>query len=332
MKKKALFLLSPKACEEIYGPEQRAQIAELADLIAPPPTEQVPMPDADALRAVELVFGGWGSPVLDAAFLGKVPSLKAFFYGAGSIRGITPEAFWDRNIPITSSYAANGVPVAEFTEALVILSLKRAWQQALSTRTGHRFARLPVQGAYRATVGLISLGMIGQLVARRLQSHDLRVIAYDPFVTQEKADALGLHVRMASLPEVFATADVVSLHAPNIPETRGMVSRELLRSLKPNATFLNTARGAILDEKALTDLLADRPDVFAALDVTFPEPPPPDSPLYSLPNVFLTPHIAGSLGNECHRMGQLAVDECRRFLAGEPLAWRITREMSVHMA
>lgn len=332
MKKKALYLLAPGACHDIYGPDQRAQIEQLVDLVAPAPTSEHPSPTDAALREAQILFGGWGSPAMDAAFLARVPNVEAVFYGAGSIRGITPDAFWDRDIPITSSYAANGVPVAEYTEAQIILALKRAWPQAQATRAALRFTRTAALGAYHSTVGLISLGMIGRLVAKRLQSHDLQVVAYDPFITQAKADALGLGVRMTTLEDLFATCDVVSLHAPNLPATRGLVSRELLARLKPGATFLNTARGAIVDEPALVELLAARPDLFAILDVTFPEPPAPTSPLYTLPNVLVTPHIAGSLGNECHRMGQLAVDECRRYLRGEPLQWRISREMAAVLA
>jgi phosphoglycerate dehydrogenase-like enzyme len=137
---------------------------------------------------------------------------------------------------------------------------------------------------------------------------------------------------MTSLEKLFAASEVVSLHAPNIPATKGMITRSLLASLKPYATFINTARGAIVDEAGMTGVLAERPDLTALLDVTYPEPPAEDSPLYTLPNVFLTPHIAGSLAGECNRMGQLAVDECRRFINGEPLQWAISREMAANMA
>ena len=111
-----------------------------------------------------------------------------------------------------------------------------------------------------------------------------------------------------------------------------MITGEMLMSMKENATFINTSRGAIVDEPALHQVLAKRPDLTAVLDVTYPEPPPPDSPLYTLENVVLTPHIAGSLSAECHRMGQYAIDECRRYLNGEPLLYRVTEEMAAKMA
>ncbi len=332
MKKKAVFLLRPEAFDRIYGERQLAAIRQLVEVTGPLPAAGGPPPGDEVLREAAIAFGGWGSPVLDQALLDRMPALEAFFYGAGSIRGIATPAFWARGIPLTSSYAANAVPVAEFAEAQIILALKRAWPLAAACHRQRRNTRESIAGAYGTTVGLVGLGMIGKLTARRLQTHETRVLAYDPFVTQQQADALDLRVTMTPLETLFAACEAVSLHAPNIPATRGMITRALLASMKPYATLINTARGALIDEPGLLEVLADRPDLTALLDVTDPEPPAPDSPLFTLPNVFLTPHIAGSMAGECHRMGQLAVEECRRFLRGEPLQWAITREMAEHMA
>jgi phosphoglycerate dehydrogenase-like enzyme len=98
--------------------------------------------------------------------------------------------------------------------------------------------------------------------------------------------------------------------------------------MKPGATFINTARGAVVREQEMIAVLQQRPDLFAVLDVTYPEPPEPDSPLYTLPNVVLTPHIAGAMGVECNRMGRYMVEELKRYLRGDSLEWGITREMA----
>jgi phosphoglycerate dehydrogenase-like enzyme len=332
MKKKALFLLGPDAFGRIYGPQQTAAIRDLAEIAGQWPGETPGLPEPGVLAATELLFGGWGTPTLTAELLGQMPRLEAVFYGAGSIRAIVTEAFWARRIPITSSYAANAIPVAEFAEAQIILALKRAWSLSAAVRANRRYSHEGIAGAYGTTVGLVALGMIGQLLAKRLQSHDLQVLASDPFLRQEQADALGLRVRLCSLETLFAASDVVSLHAPSLPATRGLITEDLLASLKPYATLINTARGAVVDEPGLLAVLQRRPDLAALLDVTDPEPPRPESPLYTLPNVFLTPHIAGSLAGECNRMGEVAVEECRRFLAGAPLRWAITRERAASMA
>jgi phosphoglycerate dehydrogenase-like enzyme len=174
--------------------------------------------------------------------------------------------------------------------------------------------------------------MIGRLVAERLQPFDLKVIACDPHVTQAQADRAKLAVSMVALDELFARADVVSLHAPLLPGTLGLVTGRHLAAMRRNATIINTARGAIVREAEMIEVLGRRPDLCAVLDVTHPEPPAPGSPLFTLPNVVLTPHIAGSMGPECRRHGRCMIGELKRYLAGEPLKWEITREKAALMA
>lgn len=283
------------------------------------------------LSEVEIIFSGWGAPVMDEAFLAAAPRLRAVFYGAGTVKYFTTPAFWERGITLTSSWGANAVPVSEFALAEILLSLKLSWRFMQDAKTNHRYpGRTPVPGIYGSTVALISLGMIGRLVARLLRNFQVNVIAYDPFATPEAAAELG--VRLVSLEEAFATADVVSLHTPWLKETENLITGRLIASMKRNATFINTARGAVVAEEEMLDVLERRPDLTALLDVTYPEPPAPTSRIYTLPNVMLTPHIAGSLDGECQRMGQYAVDECRRYLAGEPLQWQVTRKMAETLA
>lgn len=328
---KALFLLNRDAYHKIYSPSQQTAIADLVDLYASPQTAQSVATDPTLLHAAEIIFSGWGMPQMDEAFLAHCPNLKIVFYGAGSIKHCTTPAFWARHIPITSSYAANAVPVAEFTLAQILLSLKKSWQHALAIKAAGAYpGRMSVPGGYGSTVGIISLGMIGRLVCDQLRRFDLNVIAYDPFVTT--ADAAALGVTLVALDELFQQADVVSLHAPWLDETVGLVTGAHLASMKAGATFINTARGAIVREEEMIGVLQQRPDLFALLDVTYPEPPVAGSPLYTLPNVILTPHIAGSLDNECQRMGQIVVDELKRYLAGEPLQWAISQAQAAVMA
>lgn len=331
-KKKSALVLEEGSATRIYGAKELAAIREMTDLREDVITKGLIESDPSVLADVQIMFSGWGAPVLDAQFLSHATKLEAVFYGAGSIRYMVTPEFWEKGIPITSSWSANGIPVAEFTEALITLSLKQFWSATRSYQSPATLRAFDVRGAYGAKVGLVSLGMIGRLVAERLKQHDLEVLAYDPFVDQAKADAMGLGVRMTSLEELFATCEVVSLHAPNLPETRGMISAKLFASMKPGATFINTARGAIVDEGGMIATLQSRLDLYAVLDVTYPEPPVEGSPLYTMPNVVLTPHIAGSLGDECYRMGQLAIDECRRFLAGQALLWAVSQKMAEVMA
>ena len=328
---KSLYLLDPEPYELIYGPTERADLDKLADFYAPPQTRQSVAADPAVLAEVEAIFSGWGMAPLDEAFLAAAPNLKAVFYGAGSIRYFMTEAAWERGVTVVSAYYPNDIPVVEYTIAQIVFSLKLGWRYILDVKRLRAYPpRLAGPGCYGSTVGLISLGMIGRMVAERLKAYDLKVIAYDPFVTQEQAEPLG--VELCALEEVFQRADVVSLHTPWLKETEGLIRGEHLASMKKDSTFINTARGAVVREDEMMAVLQQRLDLTAVLDVTWPEPPVEGSLLYLLPNVILTPHIAGSMGSECQRMGRLMVDEFARYLKGEPLQWAISREQARRMA
>ena len=329
-KPKGLYVLPIENYHLIYGPEQIAQISELVDIYAPPMAPEEALANPAVLAEAEMIFTGWGSLMFTEEVLAASPKLKMVFYGAGTIRGTVTDAFWDHGMRIVSAWAANAVPVVEYTLAQVFLCLKKAYQHAAVYREERRIRRLPVAGGYGSTVGIISLGMIGRMMVERLKTFDLKVIAYDPYVSQQTADQWG--VEMVSLEEVFRSADVVSLHTPWLNSTVGMIRGEHFTLMKTGASFINTSRGAVVREDEMTAELTMRPDLFAVIDVTWPEPPAVDSPLFTLPNVFLTPHIAGSMDNECRRMGQFIVDELRRYLVGDPLQYEITRERAVLMA
>ncbi|MCC6168239.1 MAG: hydroxyacid dehydrogenase [Caldilineaceae bacterium] len=328
---RGLFILNSDAYTKIYGPEERCAVDELVEVYAPPLTAAAVRARLDVLADAEVILSGWGMIPLDETVLAAAPKLKAVFYGAGSIRYFTTDAFWDRDIVVTSAYAGNAQPVMEYTVAAVLFSLKRGWYFARAVRELHGYPlKGAVPGGYGSTIGLIGLGMIGRMVARHLRQFDLHLLAYDPLIGASDAAALG--VELCSIDEIFRRAHVVSLHAPWLKETVGMITGAHLASMQPNATFVNTARGALVREDEMIAVLQQRPDLQAVLDVVYPEPPPPDSPLYTLPNVVLTPHIAGSMGDECRRMGRIVADELRRFVRGEPLQWQVSRAQAQIMA
>lgn len=324
-KLKGIFLLNELGMSRIYGDDELDAIAALVD-IEKRPIDSANLDDSELLAEAEVVFSGWGAPCFNEALLARMPKLKAVFYGAGSVKSMITDAFWERDIRLTSAYVANGRPVAEFTFAQTILALKNVWQSNFKIRETKRWERdLNVPGAYFGSrVGVISLGAIGRMVCERLVSLDVEIFAYDPFVSDESMREIG--VRKASLNKIFETCDVITLHAPKLDETLGMITGEHFRKMKDGAALINTARGAIINEPEMIEVLQQRPDILAMLDVTDPEPPEEGSPLYTLPNVVLTPHIAGSMGRECRRMARLAIDECRRYLKGESALHEITKD------
>jgi phosphoglycerate dehydrogenase-like enzyme len=278
---------------------------------------------AETLRLAhaEVLFTHWGAPPLTEEALHRMPRLRAVVHAAGSVKHHVTDAVWQRGITVSSAAAANALPVAEFTLAAILFSGKRVLDIARAyTRARRQPDVLPYfsgHGNYHRTVGVVGASRVGRRVIELLRPFDLHVLLHDPYVDPAEARALG--AEPVGLDELAARSHVVTIHAPELPETRHMFDARRLGLLQDGATLVNTARGSLVDTDALTaHLLTGRID--AVLDVTEPDVPPADSPLYTLPNVLLTPHIAGSLGNELGRMTDWAVDEVARYARGLPFA------------
>lgn len=322
MKPSAIFLLDEENWHAVFGPAERARLMGLVRHPLRFYTKETIWQAADALSEAEVIFSGWGMPVCDREFLDAAPNLKAIFYAAGSARPFVTDAAWEREIIVSTANAALAITVAEFVLAQILLSQKWTWQLMREARESRVCRRRIGPGNYFTTIGLISLGAIARHLLKLLRHFSFQIVAYDPFVSREEALRLG--VEKVSLDELFQVSDVVSLHTPLLPETVGMIKEHHFELMKHGATFINTARGAIVDEAGMIAALRVRNDLCAVLDVTESEPPPPSSALYELPNVFLTPHIAGALGAECRRLGAMAVDEFERYLNGDPLQGLVT--------
>ncbi|MFD4026277.1 hydroxyacid dehydrogenase [Streptomyces sp. NPDC058576] len=307
----AAIAMEPAFADQILTPAVRERLARSVRL---PDGAVHADPLAGAGREVlgdaEILVTGWGCPPVDSAVLDAAPRLRSVVHTAGTVRGlITPEC-WSRGISVASAAAANALPVAEYTLAMILLTNKHILEGAreLRLRRGQFedpvYRRVP--GNYRRTVGILSASLIGRRVIELLAPHDLDVLLYDPYTTPRQAEALG--ARSVPLPELFAAGDVISVHTPLLPETVGLVGEAELRAMRDGATLINTARGRVVDHDALARHLATG-RIRAVLDVTDPEPLPADSPLYALDNVLVTPHIAGSAGGELARLGDFAAQE-----------------------
>ena len=327
----ALLIGMPNYLPKAYPEALRAEIGKKVCLLAETVSGSEWKNHTAALAEADVLFATWGMPKLDEEFLAAAPRLKAVFYAAGSVKCFaTPESY-KRGIVISSAWQANAIPVAEYSHATILLGLTGFWSSQRLARAGkfsHQHS--PVAGAFHSNVGLVSLGAIGRLVAGHLSKHEINILAYDPYATPAAAASLG--VTLVSLQELFAKSHVVSIHTPWLPETEKMINGPLLRSMPEGATLINTSRGAVIDETDLCQVLAERQDITAILDVTHPEPPLPNSPLRTLENVVLTPHIAGSIGGEVARMGYWMNDELDLYLAGKPLQHGVSEDMLARMA
>jgi phosphoglycerate dehydrogenase-like enzyme len=286
--------------------------------------DRVPLASFDDDRAAavladaEVLLGHWGCPTLTAAVMDAAPQLRMFAYAAGTVKWQVTDAVWARDLLVTSAAAANAVPVAEFTVAMVLLANKgvllfREHQRDPSVRLPFDMTKL---GNVGRRVGLVGASLVGRHVIELLAPYDLHVLVYDPYLDAAEAARLGVQ-KVDDLDELCATVDVLSLHAPDIEPTRGMIGARQLAALHDGATFINTARPALVDTAALeAELTSGR--IEGILDVTDPEPLPEGHPLLGLPNVFVTPHVAGAVGNELQRLAELAVEEVERYARGEP--------------
>ena len=320
--------------ERLFDAETRARLDRLADVDFTSVLDDFGTAQARAALAdAEVIVSSWGCPRLDEPVLAAAPRLRAVIHAAGSVKHHVTEACWRRGLQVTSAAWANALPVAEFTVAAVLFANKRVLQFSSDYRSLRSrqdwLAAFPEAGNYRRTVGVIGASRIGRRVLELLRPYDLRLLLHDPYVSDEEAGALG--ARAVGLDELCAQSDVVSVHAPELPETHHLLDHRRLALMRDGATLVNTSRGSLLDQDALTaELLSGR--LHAVLDVTVPEVLPPDSPLYDLPNVLLTPHIAGSMGTELHRMAAAATDELARYTSGTPFAHPVLPQEISRMA
>ena len=319
----------------VYSEEIKKELFEVAEL-----DPKAVFKKDDLLAApkkfaeVEYIFSTWSMPSLtEDEVAGCLPALKAIFYSAGTVQSFA-RPFMARGVKIFSAWAANAVPVAEYAVAQIILDCKGFFRAcSLASANKRKEARdisMSCPGNYGCKIGLIGVGMIGSLVAEMLKTYNHKVLVFDPFCSQEKADSLG--VELCSLEHIFSECQVISNHLANNPQTVGMLNYEFFKLMKPNATFLNTGRGAQVVEADLARAMSQKPNAAAVLDVTFPEPIADGNPLLALENVYLTPHIAGSQADEVHRMAEYMVEEFKAFTSGAPTKYNVTEKMLETMA
>lgn len=321
----ALAML-PGLLPHAFSADQLERLGRLGRVLTPEPLAGF---DTEAARAVlaetEVLIGHWGCPTLTAEVLAAAPRLRLFVYAAGTVKWQVTDAVWDRGIVVTSAAAANAVPVAEYALAMILLANKGVLAFREQLRTG---APLPVDpsrvGNRDKVVGIVGASHVGRRLVELLRPFELHVLVYDPYLSRPDAQRLGVEL-VEDLDELCARVDVLSLHAPDVPATREMIGAAQLARLRDGATLLNTARPALVDQEALL-AEARRGRLQVILDVTDPDPLPPGHPLLGLANVFVTPHVAGSMGTELPRLAELAVEEVERHVTGAPPRYPVRRD------
>ena len=328
----ALFGTNQTQFSKVYTDEVLKKLSEYGELSVKIGRKNL-KENADFLADCEIAFATWGMPKFTKEEIRKyMPKLKAVFYSAGTVQYFA-KPFLESGVKVFSAFAANAVPVAEYTFAQITLASKGFFQSAKCYRTllprSFVFANSS-PGNFGCKVGLVGLGAIGQMVAKRLMELDVEVYAYDPFVSEEKA--AEFNVTLVSLEELFSECDVISNHLANKPELKNIFSYKLFKRMKKHSTFINTGRGAQVSEYSLALSLLLHPSRTFVADVIKNEYFPYINPLFWCHNAILTPHIAGSTGKEPQRMAYYMIEEMERFNNGEKTKYEVTLEALERMA
>ena len=327
-------LLTPEFRAKMLSAQALERLAGLADLRT---TDAATLAAADLpalLADADIALTGWGTPPLSAELLAAHPRLRLVAHSAGSIRRLVPlEAIESGRIRVTHSAHAIAAAVAEFVLAEILMHLREPHRYDAGMKDGQDWFALRQRHLGRLLgalqVGIVGAGYVGRAVIRLLRGFGCRIVVADPLLSAEAAKGLG--VTIVSLDDLLRDSDIVSLHAPVIPETENMIGARELALLRDGALFINTARSLIVDQDA--QLAALRTGRFSAmLDVFATEPLPLDDPLRTLPNVVIAPHAAGHTRDTYHMQGSACVDDIERFMRDENLQCEVTASMLRTMA
>jgi len=331
-KPKFAYNIDRRSFDLCFSEETQTEICQLVDLAGQVPDKVTAQYLSKALSGTAGVISGWGAAALTEEVLQQATELKVILHSAGTVKGLVTEAVWQRGIQVSSNAHTNGIPVAEFNLGMILMCLKNVfgWQDRFARQGRSAWRRDDtVPGYHRSVVGIVGMGLISRHLLKLLEPFRFEILIASRWFGQSEADRYGATV--APLAEVMARSDVVTILAASTTANRAMISGDMLAGMRDGAALINTGRGALIDQEALlAELTSGR--IVAALDVFDPEPPEEGSPFYSLPNVIITPHIAGCVGRECHMLGQQTLVELKHFLAGEPLEAEVTPEMFQRIA
>jgi phosphoglycerate dehydrogenase-like enzyme len=315
---KILFLPPTPLAEDILSARAREILESLGHVVWNE-TGRNYRPDelAELLPDATAVVTSWGSPRFTPELVAAAQRLRIIGHAAGSVKSLAPKEVYDAGIVVLSAAPIIAASVAEYT-LWGMLSMQRdlyRYEKRVKVERGWRNADDGYGSElYYKRVGIIAASHVGRRVIELLRPFSCDVVVYDPYLSPEEAQALG--VRLVSLEELCATCDIVSVHAPTTDETKRMVGPEHFKLMKDGALFVNTARAWVVDQAAMVDALR-KGRIRAVLDVFDPEPLPADHPLRDMDNVFLTPHISAFSSESRLRLVEKIAEDIQRFFAGE---------------
>lgn len=296
------------------------------------------------LKGAEAAFSCWGTPRFSKEILDCAPELKVILHAAGTAKAIVTGEVWRRNIRVATAAPVIAVDVAETALGGIIYWLKQfrrfddiirrdQWDtkyKASGESVVNNVKPMMKRLNSRLTVGIVGASFVGKSLIRFLKPFGVNLLLYDPYVNAEKAASLG--VKLSSLADIAEQSDVVSVHAPSIPETEKMINRAFFAKMRDGSLFVNTSRGSVVNEEELIEELR-RNRIYAYLDVFEKEPLPSESPLSTLDNVLLTPHISGGhTTNGGFERGGYIINQLYGYVSLGSLTDEVAEEMMGRMA
>jgi len=323
-KNRIVFLQKNTIIHRMFKEKNLKQLEQFGDLVLNDSNEELTKEKMiELIKGADIVCTSWGVGALTADILEYAPNLKLVLHAAGSVKPIISDSMFEKGIRVVSCNDPLAKGVAETALGLTISSFKDMWRLVDQCRQGTWGNLDRVKELYEVKIGVIGAGRAGTYYIKHLQSFDVDVQVYDPMQSAERIAALG--AKKVELDELLATSDLISIHAPALPETDNMFNERAFSLMKDDCIIVNTSRGGVIDEFAFVKEL-EKGRFFACLDVTNPEPPAIDHPFRTLPNVVLTSHIAGAVNNGLYRIGEYVTLELERFINGENLHGEVKQD------
>lgn len=328
---KIALVFKKSAQPTIFSQKSLDRLAKLGEVVLHDSDEVTEETVKKTIEGCDIAISSWGSCKYTKEILDAAPNLKFVMHAAGSVKPIASDEMWQRGIRCCASTEPLGIGVAECALGFAISASKNFYQCSDDIHNGqYDEHRDNCRELYDINVGVVSAGFVGRHFIKLMGNFGVNILVYDPFLTDERAEAMG--ATKVDFETLLRESDILSIHAPSIPETDNMFNKDTLALMKKDAILINTARGSIVNEKDLYEHMAAGNLKYACLDVYEPEPLLPENPLRTLKNCILTPHLAGLCTNGKLRIGAHSVDEIERFLAGEKLHCEVTEAMLATIA
>lgn len=285
----------------------------------------------ELLRDAQVVVTGWGTPKLTGELLADNDSLRLIVHTGGSVADLVDEGTYAKGIRVLCGNDMFAESVAEGTIGYMLSALRCIPDDVFTLRNGGWKNGVQTRGLLGKQIGILGVGAIARHLMRMLQPFHCSFLVWDANYTVDPDYLASVNARQVSLEEVLTSCSIISLHASLTPKSHGMIGRREFEMMQPGTVFINSARGAIIRQREMAEVLRARPELFAVLDVFEVEPLPTDDLLRTLDNVYLIPHRGGPTVDYREQIGAAVVEDIANWINGKELAHEIGVSAAMRM-